>query len=160
MTTEPARFETHRAMLLAGIRRHHAFADVPRDVPAQWREFNEMVGTIPGTVGHTSYGVICGADMSRNTMEYMCAIEVASFDAVPAGVGRLRVPPDVLYAVFVHDGPIDGIRATWDAVWRWLPGSGYRSANTPDWERYDERYDPATGTGVVEIWVPVEKADA
>lgn len=158
MTMEPARFDTRPGMLLAGIRRHHAFADVPRDVPAQWREFNAL-GEIPGAVGRTTYGVICGADTTRNVMEYMCAIEVASFDAVPAGIGRLRVPPDVQYAVFVHDGPIAAIGATWGAIWSWLPRSGWRSANTPDFEVYDERYDPATGSGVVEIWFPVEQAD-
>jgi predicted transcriptional regulator YdeE len=43
----------------------------------------------------------------------------------------------------------------------WLPRSGLRARQTPDFERYDARFDPATGAGLVEIWFPVETdADA
>ena len=34
--------------------------------------------------------------------------------------------------------------------------SGYELGGTPDFERYDERFNPETGTGEMEIWVPVK----
>jgi predicted transcriptional regulator YdeE len=34
------------------------------------------------------------------------------------------------------------------------------SAPSPDFERYDARFDPVTGSGIVEIWFPVVKAQA
>ena len=40
----------------------------------------------------------------------------------------------------------------------WLPSSGMRSANTPDFERYDERFNGATGEGGVELWLGVQPA--
>lgn len=157
-TLEPERFADHRPMLLGGIRRVHAFATAQRDIPGQWVEFNGL-GRLPGQLGATSYGVICGASIELQTMEYMCGVEVESLDALPAALGRLRVPSQH-YAVFLHRGHVRGIGQTWDGVWAWLAESEYESAQTPDFERYDDRYDPASGSGEVEIWVPVRRRAA
>ena len=152
---EPDRFEDGRPMLLAGIRRHHGFAESARTVPAQWEEFRRVGESIPGARLGTAYGAFCGVDMAAQTFEYMCALEVASFDGLPRELGRVRVPP-VRYAVFVHRGPAAGIRDTWSAIMDgWLPRSGYRSADTPDFEKYDARFDPRAASGEVEIWLGV-----
>ncbi|MBP2443651.1 putative transcriptional regulator YdeE [Rhizobium leguminosarum] len=38
----------------------------------------------------------------------------------------------------------------------WWPTSGLEHGDTPDmFERYDERFDPYTGMGVTEIWLPI-----
>jgi AraC family transcriptional regulator len=154
---EPSRYADGPAMLLAGLRRQHTFAEVSTTIPAQWEEFQRL-GEIPGQRGATTYGVVCGSDMDRQSFEYMCGIEVDSFDALPAGMGRMRVPAQH-YAVFVHEGHADGLRATWEAIWSdWLPRSGIRPADTPDFERYGDRFDPETRTGEIEIWFPIETA--
>lgn len=141
-------------MLFAGIRRHHAFASVGDGIARQWRDF-EKLGTLPGQVGTTAYGAICGADMKAQTMEYMCAYEVGSFEEIPKELGRMRVPA-ARYAVFRHDDNVATVRATWDRVFKeWLPRSGLRSNETPDFEVYGDRFDPKTGDGGVEIWVGV-----
>lgn len=141
-------------MLLAGLRRHHAMAGAAATIPAQWQEFRRL-GTLPGQREATAYGVVCGSVPSAGTFEYMCAAEVASFDALPPDLGRMRVPAQ-RYAVFTHRGHVATLRATWDAIWReWLPRSGHQPANTPDFERYDARFDPRTGEGEIEIWFPV-----
>jgi len=156
-TLQVARYEQGRPMLFAGIRRRHSFANMPRDIPNQWHDF-EKLGKLPGQIGATAYGAICGGDPKAQTMEYMCAVEVVSFDGLPKELGRMRVPA-VRYAVFLHEGPVDTVRATWDEILsRWLPSSGMRSAHTPDFEVYDERFDPSTGLGGVEIWVGVLSA--
>jgi predicted transcriptional regulator YdeE len=142
-------------MLLAGIRRKHTFGRMAEDIPSQWEDFTKL-GELPGQVGTVAYGAICGGDPKTQTMEYLCAVEVRSFDAVPKELGRMRVPA-VRYAVFLHEGNVATIQSTWKAiVATWLPGSGMRSAETPDFELYDERFDAATGDGGVEIWVGVE----
>lgn len=149
------RFEHGRPMLLAGIRRHHAFAAVGTGVPAQWRDF-EKVGRLPGQVGTTAYGAICGADAAAQRMEYMCAYEVGAFEALPKELGRMRVPA-AYYAVFWHAGDMAAVADAWREIFsEWLPRSGFQSGQTPDFERYDERFDPATGRGGVELWVPVK----
>ena len=153
-TLKEQRYENGRPMLFAGIRRHHAFARASEDIPRQWRDF-EKLDKLPGQVGTTAYGGICGGDPKTQTMEYMCAVEVASFDGLPKELGRMRVPA-ARYAVFLHADNVSTVRATWDQILsQWLPSSGMRSANTPDFEVYDERFDPVTGLGGVEIWVSV-----
>ncbi len=88
----------------------------------------------------------------------MCAVEVQAFDALPKQLGRMRVPA-VRYAVFRHDGNVATIQSTWQEILsKWLPSSGMRSASTPDFEVYDERFDAATGNGGVEIWLGVQPA--
>jgi AraC family transcriptional regulator len=67
--------------------------------------------------------------------------------------------PERRYAVFSHDGNVARISDTIDAIWHsWLPKSGYRipegAAMT---EVYGDEFDPKTGSGRVEIWIPVEK---
>ena len=152
---EPTRWEDGRAMLLVGLRRHHTFADAATTIPAQWQEFVRL-GALPGQRGAITYGAVCGSVPAEQRFEYMCAVEVESFDAVPRELGRMRVPAQ-RYAVFTHRGAIGAIRTTWAAIWGdWLPRSGEHAANTPDFERYDPaRFDARTGEGEVEIWFPI-----
>jgi predicted transcriptional regulator YdeE len=149
------RFEHGRAMLLGGIRRHHRFATVGPGIAAQWRDF-EKLGSLPGQVGTVAYGAICGAEPQAQRMEYMCAYEVGAFDGLPSELGRMRVPA-AYYAVFRHDGDVAGVQGSWQYIFStWLPRSGFESGQTPDFERYDERFDTATGRGSVELWVPIK----
>jgi predicted transcriptional regulator YdeE len=154
---QPQRFEQGRPMLFAGLRRKHTFASMGEGIPRQWDDFTKL-GKLPGQVGTTAYGAICGGDPKAQTMEYMCAVEVQSFDALPKELGRMRVPA-VRYAVFLHEGNVATIRDTWRQIFSWLPNSGMQSAETPDFELYDERFDGATGEGGVEIWLGVKPAN-
>ena len=64
--------------------------------------------------------------------------------------------PAQKYAVFSHQNHISSIRNTVYTIWnQWLPESKHHQSKTPDFERYDERFDPQSGTGVVEIWAPI-----
>jgi predicted transcriptional regulator YdeE len=153
---EPQRYEQGRPMLLAGVRRKHTFASMAKDIPQQWDDFTKL-GKLPGQVGTKAYGAIAGGDPKTQTMEYMCAVEVKSFDDVPKDLGRMRVPP-VRYAVFLHEGNVKTIQQTWQQIFAWLPSSGMESAHTPDFEVYDDRFDGATGDGGVEIWLGVKPA--
>jgi predicted transcriptional regulator YdeE len=155
---QPVRYEDGRPMLFAGLRRKHTFASMAEDIPRQWADFLKL-GRLPGQIGTTAYGAICGGDPKTQTMEYMCAVEVESFDALPKDLGRMRVPA-VRYAVFVHEDNVSTIRDTCRQLFaEWLPSSGLQSAETPDFEVYDERFNGATGEGGVEIWLGVKSAD-
>ncbi len=156
------RLENGRPMLLAGIRRHHAYASAGETITAQWREFEELA-RIEDQAGSVAYGVMCGGNPDTQQFEYMCAVEVSSFDKLPASLGRMRVPA-AYYAVFEHGGNVATVQETWNAIWKtWLPESGFVPANSPDFERYDEHFDSATGEGGLEIFFPIvesTKADA
>lgn len=62
------------------------------------------------------------------------------------------------YAVFYHVGPISGIQATFDYIFKeWIPQSMYKSRNGEVFEYYDERFRDERYDSVLEIWVPVTK---
>ena len=62
------------------------------------------------------------------------------------------------YAVFTHVGSLAHIHETVGYVYgEWLPSSGYELAGTPDFELYDERFDPVKDDGELEYWVPVKQ---
>lgn len=150
---EPIRFETGNPMLLGGLRRRHPYSASSAVLAKQWEEF-QALGRLPGQLGTITYGVMCAADAAG--FEYMCAVEVESLAALPAGLGRMRVPPQ-RYAVFLHPGHVLEIRSTWQRILNeWLPGGGYESAHAPDFEVYGAQFDPRTGLGGVEIWIAVK----
>jgi AraC family transcriptional regulator len=151
---EPPRFETGRPLLIAGLGECYTFA-ADAGIPAQWQRFQPYIGNIPGQVGRTAYGVCHNADGDGN-FEYVCGVEVRDFSGLPPELSRVRVPAR-RYAVFSHRGHVSSVRGTVSAIWnQWLPESGHQAADAPNFERYDERFDPRTGLGGFEIWIPVE----
>jgi AraC family transcriptional regulator len=59
--------------------------------------------------------------------------------------------------VFSHREHISSIRRTMNTIWnQWLPASGHVPADAPHFERYSEQFDPVTGMGGVEIWLPLK----
>jgi AraC family transcriptional regulator len=160
MSIEPIRFVDDPGKLFAGIRRVHTYRDASTGIPAQWREFQSQMATMPGRVGRESYGVMCANFEATQSFEYMCAVQIASFDAIASTFGRMRVKPQ-RYAVFEHEGHISRVHATWAAIWNdWIPRSGLRAVEAPEFEVYTEAFDPASGQGGVEIWCAVAEKSA
>jgi len=152
---EPPDFQERKSFLLAGLSESYT-AQTSSAIPAQWQRFAPHIGHIPGQLGWTSYGVCYDGDGAGN-MKYICAVEVTDFAELPAGLIHFRMP-DQKYAVFTHTAHISRIRSTWQAIFkRWLPASGHKMAAAPEFELYDERFDPRTGNGAVEIWIPIER---
>ncbi len=150
------RFETGKAMLVAGVgeRYNHANGGTA-DIPGQWQRYHQKVDEIPDRVGNVAYGVCCNGDDSGN-FDYIAGVEVSDFSNLPREFSRVRIP-EQKYAVFTHSEHISTIRRTVNTIWNhWLPESGLCVADAPNFERYDERFDPATGSGGLEIWVPVK----
>jgi len=58
-----------------------------------------------------------------------------------------------------HEGHISGIRNTWSAIYNnWLPNSGFKLTDMPEFELYSEDFDPVEETGSVSIYIPVATA--
>jgi AraC family transcriptional regulator len=152
---EPPRFENLKRLLIAGLSERYD-SETSVGIPAQWQRFAPYLGHIVGQVGQTTYGVLCHSDDAGNA-EYICGVEVSDFSEVPAELSRLRVP-EQRYAVFTHRDHISTIRRTWFTIWnKWLPESGYQAAEGPEFERYGKEFDPRTGAGGLQIWVPIKK---
>jgi AraC family transcriptional regulator len=151
---EPPRIEELGPLLIVGLSERYN-SETCANIPAQWQRFAPYLGHIPGQIGRTSYGVLCNGDDAGNT-EYISGVQVPDFSRVPAELSRLRIP-EQRYAVFTQRDHISTIRRTWFTIWnKGLPDAGYRAAGGPEFERYGEEFDPRTGNGGFEIWIPVK----
>lgn len=153
---EAPRFETRPAMLLAGLAETYAY-EATQGIPSLWQKFNRHFGHIAGQIGNVAYGVCTQPEGETESFRYMAAAEVADADDLPQDFTTLKLPQQ-RYAVFLHRGHVSGISATVHQIFgEWLPQSGQQHGGIPDMmERYDNRFDPHTGMGVTEIWVPLK----
>ena len=150
---KPPRFETLKPLLVAGLSERYD-CESSKAIPAQWQRFTPHIGNIAGQVGWTAYGVRHNPDYDGN-FDYTACVEVASFSQLPPEFGRVRIPAQ-RYAVFTHSEHVSTIRRTITTIWNtWLPESGFKVADAPDFERYGESFDPRTGMGGLELWVPI-----
>jgi AraC family transcriptional regulator len=152
---EAPRFEVSKVLLIAGLAQRYEGIAAGAGIPAQWQRFARHLGSIPGQVSEVAYGVCYNTD-DEGGMDYLAGVEVRDFTSLPEGLAHLRIPA-TKYAVFLHRQHISMIRGTWNAIWNeWLPKSGHEAADAPIIERYDQRFDPQSGNGEVELWVPIQ----
>jgi AraC family transcriptional regulator len=152
-TLEKPRVENAPLLLVSGLSRRYS-RETLSGIPSQWQQFVPYIGYMPAQVSDSAYGVCTNADENAN-MTYLCGVEVSAFGNIPEEFVTLRIPQH-RYAVFTHEGHISTIQATWEAIFRTgLPELGAQLADAPDFEKYDERFDPRSGNGIVEIWVPL-----
>lgn len=150
-TVDAPRMETAGPMRIAGICQRYS-GDVA-GIPSQWQKFGPWIGTTPGQVGFTTYGLCVGTDES---MDYICGVEVVDGAVIPAELSEFRLPQQK-YAVFTHRGHISGIGATWSSIFNGgLQASALKMKRAAQFERYGVEFDGVTGMGDVEIWIPVE----
>ena len=165
MTTSTAldapRFETRPRNIIAGLRESYAFADnrFKQGIGAQWQRLGPMIGRIPGQIGAVAFGVCFDMFGNATGFDYIAGVEVAAGTALPAGFSAVTIPPRT-WAVFAHTLHATQFNETMAAILRdWLPGSAYELAGgdgAPDLvERYGDGFDPATGMGGMELWLPV-----
>ncbi|MEK7913618.1 AraC family transcriptional regulator [Burkholderia contaminans] len=152
----PSRFETAGKRLIAGMSDRYTF-ETNEGIPALWQAFIPYIGTLPGQVDDVTYGVCCNPD-ADGSFEYIAGVEVTSRDRLPAPFRWVELEPQ-RYAVFEHVGHISTLHQTFYSIWNgWLPKSVFKAVDAPEFERYSADYDPVTGAGVLEIWLPVEPA--
>jgi AraC family transcriptional regulator len=151
---EPPRFETTKPLLIAGLGQRYS-CESSKGIPAQWQRFGPHIGNVAGQIGRTAYGVCHNSDDDGN-FDYICGVEVTDFSALPAEFSRVRLSAQ-RYAVFSHRDHISTIRRAVNSIWnKWLPESRYEAVDAPNFERYGEEFDPRSGSGGLEIWIPIK----
>jgi predicted transcriptional regulator YdeE len=150
---EPPRYENGREMLIAGPNQSYSF-ESRANIPTQWAKFAPRIGQVPRQVGKTSYGV-CWNYKPGVGFDYLTGVQVSDASSLPADFSQVCLPA-ARYAVFAHRQHVASIGNTLDAIWKkWLPNSGHEPTGAPSFERYTEEFDPKTGTGGIEVWVPI-----
>ncbi|UVC10343.1 AraC family transcriptional regulator [Rhizobium sp. TH2] len=150
------KIEKRDKMLFAGLIKTYAMKDIG-GIPALWEQFNAMEGGLTNVVNPK---VAYGASLSyteETGCEYMAAVEVSSLADVPKEFQTATIPA-ATYAIFSQPGHITLMRPTIMSIWQdWLPRSGYTAEEAPLVEFYPSTFDPVTGNGGFEVWIPVRK---
>jgi AraC family transcriptional regulator len=147
------RFEDCGEFLIAGLGARYTFT-TNEGIPGQWQRFEPYVGNVPNQDGPETYGVCCNADNS-GSFEYIAGVRVSEFHGLPEGFATVRISAQ-RYAIFRHPAHVSMPRRTHYTIWnKWLPASGVDITDGPSFERYDKDFNPMTGTGTIEVWMPV-----
>jgi AraC family transcriptional regulator len=153
-TAMQPRIETAPAQTIVGIRQRHAMAGAAA-ISQQWVRFAQHLGTISGEKPGVTFGVCTNYD-DDGGYDYLAGVAVDRIGDLPAGFTTQQIPTR-RYAVFTHAGHVATISATFKHAWgEWLPASGETAADAPMFERYDHRFNPMTGAGEMEVWLPLE----
>ena len=138
-----------------------AFESIIDGLTRQAEQAAPMVENVPGRVDDATTGLMLGMFSRADGFEYVCGAEVLpdiATDDRPDGMVAVDVPPG-RYLAFPTT--LEDMQKTVYTVWfEWLPGSPYEAAGAgevPDYiERYDERFDPETGSGIIEVLFPIQ----
>jgi len=156
---EAPRFQDGKPLLIAGLRGHFT-PSTWSGIADQWRRFSSYIGRIPGQIGRTTYGLCFN---KSDGIDYLSGVEVSNVEH-PEEFSHARIPAQ-RYAVFPHQGHVSQLYDTLEAIQdTWLPASGRSivraTAGAPDFfERYGEGFDPRTGMGDIEVWIPIAPSE-
>ncbi len=134
----------------------------PGQIPGLWERFVPRLPDIANkTTGFACYGVCFhppgSPQEAPSDFFYMAAVSVNDLRAIPDDMVGKTIPA-ARYAVFTHRGGLKTFHDTIRWIWcTWLPGSGLRAAATPDFELYDERFDPSSDSGEIDVYVPLAR---
>jgi predicted transcriptional regulator YdeE/DNA-binding transcriptional MerR regulator len=127
------------------------------DIGELWDKFLPQLDKIqhlaPGPA--VSYGVCTGGEVGE-AFEYIAALPVSRLKDIPAGMVGKTLPAQT-YVVMEARGLADIGSAYERILEEWLPGSGYRPAEGPDFEFYPEDMEPADPEAPIYIYYPIQK---
>jgi len=124
------------------------------EIAQMWGEFVPRMGEIKHATGaHESYGV-CRDLEPEGLFEYVAGLPVTQAEDVPQDMVSWEVP-EQKYAVFPCTLPTIGEAYAY-AFKTWLPGSGYERGDGPDFELYDESFNPDEEGSHFHIYVPIK----
>ena len=128
-------------------------------IPAQWQRFmSSHYDAIPEKVESMPIG-ICEPPDDEGSFRYVCAAEVKAFERRSPDLTYIETKPRA-YAVFRHNEHVSKIFDTYSAIWnKALPEMARTMADGPVMEFHNDAFDPDTGLGGLQIWVPLLNAD-
>lgn len=148
---EPRNAELEQ-LSIGGHSRHYSFENVS-GIPEQWQFFAEMLPSVCKEPNPNTFGVIYNS--SDDSFDYLSGIEDSQYMEGAGSIVKLDLAPQK-YLVFDHSGHVANVRETCAAIWsNWLPNSDFKVVEAPWFERYGESFNPVTGNGGLEIWIPV-----
>lgn len=126
------------------------------EIPQLWNEFQPRMNEITHKVNpYVAYGAMDNYDEKSGEFDYIAGFEVDSVADIPEGMARMDVP-EHMYAVFTCTLPTMGDVYGY-AYTTWLPQSDVERIKGPEFELYDENFDPENEDSKVYIYIPILK---
>jgi AraC family transcriptional regulator len=124
------------------------------EIPQMWQGFGARAQEIKHVRNHSvCYGISANMDEATHEFDYCAGFEVSSVEEIPAGMASFTVPAGT-YAVFSTTLPKIG--ETFMYAYRtWLPQSKYQPTGGPEFELYDEAFDPADPESKFDLYIPI-----
>jgi AraC family transcriptional regulator len=147
------RIEKLGALTVVGLSRQQNLANA-QAIPGQWQQFMTRYEEIDNKAETIPVSVTTDMDGEGN-FSYLTGVIVSSAGAPPKGLVAQSVPAQT-YAVFTHSGHTSEIPKTYAGIWdQWVPQSGKVVSGGPCLEKHLPTFNPRTGLGGIEIWIPV-----
>lgn len=152
----PPRIVAEARIMAVGMTERIAPASAAAAIPALWRRFEPFMSAVDRPKRTTPISITRDID-DEGRYDYVAALEVEKFCDVAPELVAVDIPAST-YAVFVHKGHVSRIPESYFAIWDdALPASGRTASDGPVLERHRPSFDPRTGEGGVDIWVPLEQ---
>jgi predicted transcriptional regulator YdeE/effector-binding domain-containing protein len=123
------------------------------EITAMWARLGPRWSEFRNRASGDAYGV-CFEANDDGDFEYIAGVDVTSDKDLPEGMVSRRIPASK-YAVFPCTLATIS-KAYGDAFSNWLPQSGHRRRHSPDFELYDENFDPSDAESVMYVYIPID----
>ncbi len=147
--------ESGRMLVIAGLQEHYTNETAMR-IPALWQRLDPYLGSLPRQVGGVTYGIVSHPRNGTGGFDYVAGVEVSGTGDLPGGFVTKTIAAQA-YTVYPHRQHLSKLRETMGAIWReWTAVPGHQAEYGLDViERYGEGFNAITGSGDIEVWVPV-----
>lgn len=147
------------AIGLAKSFRANSFSEIEK----LWNTFQSRMHEIDDVKPGFALGICMAshpdvAQLPDTAFVYAAALPISKLGKIPQGMTLFDIPKGK-YAVFTHKGSLDTLSHTVSYIWdKWIPENiaDYKHSEGPDFELYDDRFDPKTRTGEIDFYIPVK----
>jgi AraC family transcriptional regulator len=147
-------------MRIVGFGRIFTWAEMG-EIPGLWQLAGPWLEAETGSMTAESFGAMFVAPEGTGDFGYIAGIDMAvDFELTP-DLMELRIQPGS-FAIFPHNGGLaDWPKTIWAVQEEWLPSSGHVRADLVPgsvsiMERYGPGFDPQTGLGDMQCWLPLK----
>ena len=145
--------ERSTGLTLLGCSRYYSFEDTS-GIPEQWMFFAPRIPELTAAAKPDTFGVI--QNSTDAGFEYFSGVEIPGGEMSPNEFSVLKLEPET-YAIFGHTDHVSTLGETCGAIWaEELQSKEFTYAGTPWFERYGENFEPTTGSGGLEVWIPIK----
>jgi AraC family transcriptional regulator len=144
---------TRPAFTLVGL--YYRGKNQHQEIPQLWQKFGPRMDEVQHVIQpNIAYGVMDQYDEATGDFDYLAAYEVSRPADIPAGMTAKEIPTQT-YAAFPCT--LGTIRQAYAMIYQqWMPKSGYRRAQGPEFELYDETFVPDNPNSKMFLYIPVE----